>query len=37
MPLCYNAANMQSELRFANDNNHNENDDLRIVGRSFAG
>jgi hypothetical protein len=34
--LCYNAANMQFELRFANTNN-NDNDDPRIVGRSLAG
>jgi hypothetical protein len=34
--LCYNAANMQYELRFANNDN-NDNDDLRIVGRSLAG
>ena len=33
--LCYNAANMQHQLRFANNNN-NDNDDLRIVGRSVA-
>ena len=37
MPLCYNAAIMQYELRIANDNNNNDNDDLRIVGRSIAG
>lgn len=35
--LCYNAVTMQHELRFANDNNNNDNDDLRIVGRSLAG
>jgi hypothetical protein len=35
--LCYNAANMQYELRFADNNNNNDNDDLRIVGRSLAG
>jgi len=34
--LCYNAAHMQYHLRFANDNN-NDNDDPRIVGRSLAG
>jgi hypothetical protein len=36
MPLCYNAAIMEYELRIANDNN-NDNDGLRIVGRSSAG
>jgi hypothetical protein len=36
MSLCYNAAIMQNVLRFANNNN-NDNDDLRIVGRSMAG
>jgi len=35
-PLCYNAVTMQSCYRFANDNN-NDNDDPRIVGRSLAG
>lgn len=34
--LCYNAAHMKYQIRFANNNN-NDNDDLRIVGRSFAG
>lgn len=34
--LCYNAAIMEYPFRFANDNN-NDNDDPRIVGRSFAG
>jgi len=33
--LCYNAATMKLQLRFANNNN--DNDDLCIVGRSFAG
>ena len=33
--LCYNAAHMQNDLRFANNNN--DNDDPRIVGRSLAG
>jgi hypothetical protein len=37
IPLCYNAAIMQYILRFANDNNSNDNDVLRIVGRSSAG
>jgi hypothetical protein len=35
--LCYNAANMHYGHRFANNNNHNDNDDLGIVGRSLAG
>jgi len=35
--LCYNAANMYYQICFANDNNNNDNDDLRIVGRSLAG
>jgi hypothetical protein len=34
--LCYNAVTMQHEWRFANDNN-NDNNDRRIVGRSLAG
>jgi len=36
MPLCYNAVTMLYLYRSANDNN-NDNDDLRIVGRSIAG
>jgi hypothetical protein len=36
MPLCYNAVTMPYVYRFANNDN-NDNDDLRIVGRSFAG
>jgi len=35
--LCYNAIVMQNQFRFANNDNNNDNDDLRIVGRSFAG
>ena len=34
--LCYNTIIMQDQLRFANNNNDN-NDNLHIVGRSFAG
>jgi len=34
--VLYNANIMQYRNRFANDNN-NDNDDPRIVGRSFAG
>jgi len=36
MPLCYNAVTMLYLYRSAN-NNKNDNDDLRIVGRSIAG
>ena len=36
--LCYNAANMEYQIRFVNDNNNNDNDDNPpIVGRSLAG
>ena len=35
--LCYNAVKMRYPLHFANSNNHNDDDDHRIVGRSFAG
>ena len=28
---------MEKEIRFANDNNNNDNNDPRIVGRSLAG
>src|SRR5688572_12162038 len=34
--LCYNAVNMQYQPCFANNNN-SDNNDPRIVGRSFAG
>jgi hypothetical protein len=35
--LCYNARMMENLLRFVNNANNNDNDDLRVVGRSFAG
>jgi hypothetical protein len=34
---CYNANTMFNSPRFANNNDNNDNDDPRVVGRSFAG
>ena len=35
--LCYNAVTMQNRFRFVNDNDNNNDDPPRIVGRSLAG